>query len=540
MVLPVLKGYQSTGIDRIEHLLDVDPLVPVLGVGPCGSGKSRIMFELAERWLGRDKRVGILTHRQMLTDQLAADFESVDSPYTIFAAGHKYDPAQPIQIISSHTMFSRCFRKGSQDLPEVDLLLVDEAHQQTGKSAQAILFGAFMDGTISDGYIFRGTSVVGFTATPCMRPGLYGRLVDFGSYSLMRREGMHQIVKVFSPDEIDCKGLRANDEGNYSEKQLERLVRGNHAIYGSVFREYESLNPSQLPMILFAPSVESSKWFALCFCNSGVPVAHLDGEVIGLPRMDVPVGGDRLEWVLSTPENRADLLARHKSGEIKGICNRFVLREAVNMPWCYHAIFATVMGGLSTYLQAVGRLQRFWPDYTHKILQCHGGHYHRHGSPNEDRHWALGDTNVALGRARIEAMKKGEKPEGIRCPKCHGWRVRGPICPHCGHAHNQSVRTIRMLSGRLKHQTGRVYTELPDTDKVQRLWSETLFSSSAHQRSCSAAVAIFMGKCERAGLKVDWDKLRNRPPLPSHQDWHKEVDAVYPWLKRNKEKRGLK
>lgn len=536
--LPPAKPYQVAGIDRIEHLLSVDPLVPVLTVGPCGSGKSRMMFEISERWLARDKRVGILTHRQMLTEQLAADFEAAGSPYTIFAAGHKYDDAQPIKIISAPTMFARCFRKGSKDLPEVDLLLVDEAHQQTGKSAQAILFGAFTDGTISDGYTFRGTSVVGFTATPCMRPGLYGRLVDIGGYSLMRREGMHQIVKVFSPDEIDCKGLVANDEGNYSEKELERRVRGNNAIYGSVFREYERLNPSQLPMILFAPSIEASKWFALSFCNSGVPVAHLDGNIIGLPDMDAPVGGDRLRWVVSDSENRAALLQMHKDGIVKGISNRFVLREAVNMPWCYHAIFATVMGGLSTYLQAVGRLQRFWPEYTHKILQCHGGHYHRHGSPNEDRHWELGDTNISVGRARIEAIKKGKKPEGIRCPKCHGWRVRGPICVHCGFAHHQSVRTIRMLSGRLKHQTGRVYTEATNEDRVQRLWTSTLFSASSHERPCSSAVAIFQNKCKAEGLTVDWEKLRNAPPHPSSMDWHNCVNDVYPWLKRNKEKRS--
>jgi superfamily II DNA or RNA helicase len=536
--LPPLKAYQAGGIDRIDALLAYDPLVPVLGVGPCGCGKSRIMYELTERWLHREKRVGILAHRQMLVDQLAADFEASDTPYTIFAAGHKYDASQPVQIISAPTMFARCFKKGSKDLPDIDLLLVDEAHQQTGRSAQAILFGAFNDGTVSDGYIFRGTSVVGFTATPAMRTGLYGSLVDFGSYSLMRKEGMHQIVKVFSPDEIDVKGLRPNANGDLSSKDLDKIIRGNNAIYGSVFREYNRLNPGQLPMILFAPSVEASKWFALSFCNQDVPVAHLDGEIIGMPRLDRPAGGERLEWVLSNSENREELLRLHKAGVIKGISNRFVLREAVNMPWCYHAIFATVNAGLTTFLQAVGRLQRAWPEYTHKILQDHGGSYWRHGSPNEDREWRIGDTNISLGRARIEACKKGEKPEGIRCPKCHGWRVRGPICVHCGFAHAQSVRTIRMLSGRLKHQTGQVYKNVPDTDKVQALWTQTLWSSSKHKRSVSSAVAIFSNKAQAAGLKIDWDKLRNPPPMPSSPQWHDEVGTIWPWLiRKRKEKK---
>jgi hypothetical protein len=495
------------------------------------------MFELTERWLERDKRVGILTHRQMLTDQLADDFRSVGTPFSILSSGYRYDEAQPVVIMSAPTVYQRCFRKGTTLLPNVDLLLVDEAHQQTGQAAQAILYGAFKDGFISDGYTFLGASVVGFTATPAMRAGLYGRLVDIGSYSDMRRAGMHQLVKVYSPDEIDAKGLQANSSGDFSEKELEKRIKGSAIIFGSVFREYRDLNPQQLPMILFAPSVETSKWFAQCFCSEGVAVAHLDGELIGMPDMSKPQG-ERLIWMESSSENRKLLLEAHRDGAVKGICNRFVLREAVNMPWAYHAIFATVMGGLSTYLQAVGRLQRFWPGYTHKILQCHGGHYWRHGSPNIDRSWKIGDTNRSLGRVRIEEIMKGEKPEGIRCPKCGFWRMRGPVCTDCGHHHRQSVRAVRSISGRLKQMTGSVYVAPTQEDRVQRLWTSTLFSASAHDRPCSAAVAIFMRKAKEDGLVVNWDKLRNRPPHSDTVEWHWSVNDYYAWLKRNREKKA--
>jgi superfamily II DNA or RNA helicase len=176
MSLPPLKDYQVRGRDKIIAYLNEDPTNPILGVGPCVSGKSRIMYELTEWALANNRRVGVLAHRQMLLSQLADDFRETDTPFSVFAAGWgRYDRRQPVALMSASTVFSRCFRTGRQDLPDVDLLLVDEAHQQTGNSARAILYGAIKEGSLMDGYVFRGASVVGFTATPVMQGGLYGR-----------------------------------------------------------------------------------------------------------------------------------------------------------------------------------------------------------------------------------------------------------------------------------------------------------------------------------------------------------------------------
>ena len=367
-------------------------------------------------------------------------------------------------------------------------------------------------------------------------------MIEVGTYEDMRRERMHQLVKVFSPDEIDVSGLRANGSGDMSEKQLEKRVKGNNAIFGSVINEYKVLNPERLPAILFAPSVPSSMWFASSLCDEGIPAAHLCGKYIGWPNLLGPRGA-KLEWCESTQSARDELLQAHRAGEVKVICNRFVLREAVNMPWCYHAIFATVMGGLSTYLQAVGRLQRYWPDYDYKILQCHGGHYWRHGSPNENRTWELGKTNRELGYARMEACAKGERLEGIRCPKCGGWRLRGPVCLHCGHAHTDSFRAVRQLGGRLKIQRGRVYTEAPPSEgqrSASTIWRRTLWGCAKAGRPFSSACSLFAIRAKEAGLKFEWSKLPNPPPLPSSRDYHRTVAEVYPWFARNKQPKRSK
>ena len=537
-----LHDYQENGLERVQAIQREDPGTPVLAVGPCGSGKSRCMMEACLRTIYAGGRAGIVSHRELLTEQLGADFDRAGVPYTVYGAGYKYDPDCPAVIVKGRSVYERAIRRGTEDLPELDLVNIDEAHVQAGASMKATIWGAIKEGAagpqLFEGWAQRGAKIIGWTATPLMKRGIYGHLVDFGAYSLMRQRKMHQLVHVYSPDEVDVSHLSANAMGDYSAKELEEITQ-TIGLHGSVIGNYRQLNPFQLPMILFAPSVESSKWFAECFCAEGIPVAHMDGEMIGWPDMSRPAGV-RLQYMESTAENRAALLAAHKEGTVKGICNRFVLREAVNMPWTYHAILATVMGGLSSYLQAVGRLQRYWPDYDHKILQCHGGHYWRHGSPNEDRKWNLGDTNLSKKKERVEAVGKGEKPEGIRCSKCGGWRIRGKICPHCGHHSIQCVRAIRQSNGELRLQRGRVYKKVAAATKltVAKIWRSRLWRSAACDHSVSSAVHLFLEDVKESGLdwNRDWSKIPDRPPQPGTPDWGKPLKVVYPFLRRAKKR----
>lgn len=527
-----LKGYQTQAIQRIGEMREEKRGSPILSVAPCGAGKSLIMERLIELELAMGGEVVLLAHRNMLIDQLSRDFEKAGMPYTVMGRGHKYDPTQPIKIVSLQMMFSRCVGKATMDFPKATLVLVDEAHAQVADTFRAIIFGSTNGSSVQAGLIPRGADVVGFTATPLLsRQGVYGRMLQICNYSDLRKEQMHQLIRVYSPDEIDTSKLKQNAAGEYSDKQLEGRAM---VIYGSAYREYNVLNPNQLPSILYAPSVQTSRWFAERFTENGISAAHIDGMHCLIPD---GTGGHR--QCKADGEARQDILDAHREGDIKMICNRFVLREAVNMPWVYHGIFATVMGGVTTYLQSVGRLQRYFEAYTTKVLQCHGGSVWRHGSPNDDRLWKLGDTNVSYSKARVEAIVKGEMPEPIRCPKCGGWRNKGPYCPHCGHAHKVSVRVVRSMNGRLKEITGRVFVAKSNEDKVQSLWTQNLFSAgkSSSKRPVSGAVAIFRNQCSNAGLTIDWSKLRNPPPLPNSAEWHLPVATVYPWTTKARQKK---
>jgi len=510
---------------------------PILVVGPCGSGKSRIMTDLTMEEVSRGGQVVLKVHRNMLLEQLIDDLTGAGIDFGIIQADYAGDPHAPVQLASTQTLYRRAIKSQTIDMPDATLVINDEAHQQAGAMERSLIYGAMQGGCVIPGWSTRQVDVVGFTATPVSQSKIYRRMVEFATYSLMREVKFHQKVKVYGPSEIDMSGLRPNAEGNFATAKLgERAVK----LHGSIYSSWKSLNPFALPTIGFAPCVPSSKWFAFKFADKGVPVAHMDGELILYPEVG-PRGAVKLKEIASTRENRAMVLAGSKDGSIKIVWNRFLLREAIDMPWLYHGIFATVMGSITSALQSVGRLQRFWGDYDFKIMQDHGGWYWRHGSPNDDRRWKLGYAAKHYQRERVKRLAKGEEFEGLCCPKCSMWRKSGPVCPGCGNNHKRSMRVVQTKAGTLKEMHGSVYKkEKAKPSDMQRLWTAHIFRGYALDHSVDQAVALFCSELQRKGLPVDWKlflKLNHAPPNPDSADYRRKIRSYYPWARRRTERK---
>jgi|688.fasta_scaffold05167_16 superfamily II DNA or RNA helicase len=531
--------HQDRGKAQIAKLRS-DGIKSILGVAPPGAGKSRVMMQLTTEEVAKGGSVRLYVHRSMLREQLCGLFEAQGIPYGVQASGCKPDFDQPIQICMLDTVWSRCVKRAGRSdwtLGEPSLVIVDEAHNQMGDKAEGVFVGsnAKSDG-LWDGHLRKGSTLLGFTATPVGCSGIYKKLVQFGSYSELRRASAHLPIRCYAPTEMDLRGLSRTSNYEFSSSQLTERA---YAILGDAFEWWSRLNPDAEPAILFAPSVESSRWFATEWCKRGVPAAHIDGETTMLPR-NCPLGGG---WYLeqydtNEPGIRDEVLAMSKSGELKVVCNRFVLREAIDMPWLRHGILATAFGGISTYLQSVGRFQRHFAGHPFKIMQDHGGNYYRHGSPNMERHWDLRDTNESIAKSRQEAVAKAanaEEVEGICCPKCFCWRREGVRCLNCGHSHKRSVRTVRMVDGELRLQTGSVHKKKTKKQQdCQSIWSGVLFGSAKTDRSVSSAVTIWQARCRQAGVFPDPTMLRSPPPDKTSPAYDLPVTKVYPWTVRRK------
>lgn len=399
---------------------------------PTGGGKSLVQRKIIDWGLP----TVLLCYRTMLFEQLARGLDSHGIPYDMQASGYAPTISANCQLGMIHTV-ERRWTKGERDLPEAQIVLVDEGHSETGKRIRSIL----------DEYEKRGATVIFFTATPLgMRALKVDKLIQAGTTSDLRKCGALVPAHTFAPDEPDFRAFKKQFGAvlQYKKDMRRRMLA---RIFGSVLEHYPVFNPDMRPSILFAPDVESSRWTCDEFNKAGIPWSHVDSDTIILNGEEMPSSKETREWLRQASE----------SGETKGVSNRFVLREGIDWPHLYHCIFACTFGGVTSYLQSGGRILRAHPSLDHVVVQDHGGNYHRFDSLNADRVWSLDDTDRSIQEKHYADLRGKKKPEPIVCPKCSKVRPSGRVCPKCGHIEAGRRRRVIQTDGTLREVKGDIY-----------------------------------------------------------------------------------
>jgi superfamily II DNA or RNA helicase len=422
---------------------------------PTGAGKSRVACELIRDWLMADFKVSLYTNRKMLIEQLMKTLSAFGLKFGVRAAGHEDDRDMPLQISSIQTEGSRVLKKKRWRLHEANRVLIDEAHLNAGDTAAQLI----------DMHIEQGASIVGLTATPLDIGHMYEHLIVPTSNAELRGCGALIAASHYGPDEPDCRRIK-KDTVEFTEADVRKVMQV-HRIFGRVLEWFEILNPSHKPTILFAPGVPESIWFAEEFSKRGIEAAHIDGQTCFYK-------GERHD---SGREIRDEILRASRDGEVKIICNRFVLREGIDAPWLAHGIFATIFGSLQSYLQSGGRLLRNHHSMDSVTIQDHGGNWWRHGSLNADREWELGDTERIVQGLREERIRSGAEREPFNCPACHKIMVTAKC--GCGFQITKRSRPVMMDNGVLKEHGGSVFKPrfTRHEPNTQELWEKMYFRS---------------------------------------------------------------
>ena len=463
--------HQARGVQEVIEKLEPGKWICLCS--PTGGGKSKMMEALARYALSRNEGVDLKVHRKLLLSQLVKVFRQARIPFGVRAASmpEMIDHDKPVQISSLPTEQSRCMKEDSRwELHRAGIVLVDEAHLQNSPRAVELL----------KRQADNGACIVGVTATPIGMCSSYQDIVVAGTNSELRQTKAHVPAIVKAPWELDLGKIQREKTGEFrigdSIKNL-----WSQAIIGSIIEEWRHANPQERQTLLFAPDVKSSIWIAEQFREQGIASAHIDGT-------SVWHDGDLSNDV--TGKRRQLVLDMFTDGEIKVICNRFVMREGIDLPFVYNLVLATPIGSLKTFVQTVGRVLRYSPQTPdHVVILDHCGNVWRHGSPNADRDWErlFWMTEEEVYAEEREQKNKATEDPPITCPRCGTVRAKGPTCPAppigCGSTSEFRGKVIIQKSGKLKKISEEEMRKNDDSTKsAQQLW-DAMYYGAANSKS---------------------------------------------------------
>ena len=358
-------------------------------------------------------------------------------------------------------------------LPRATLVAIDEAHLFKSARTQEVIAE----------HVELGADVLGFSATPFGCGSVFdpGGLIFGADVTEGRKSGLLVPAYVKSCSEMDTSQIEKvkTSNGDWSESDIRKYC-WTQAIYGYTLDALQQFNPELKPFFLFAPGVEESVGYESHFRKNGIRVAHIDAK-------DVVLDGKRYP---SNRDVRNSILKEHREGSIKGIVNRWILREAVDAPWCECLVLATPFGSLTTFMQIVGRVLRASPSTgkTSAMILDQGGNFWRHGSPNADRHGLIAeffddeDGNRLASESRLEGIRQEKEECPVSCPMCGSVQLamKTGLCYNCSHdLRGKNKRFVIQRDGKLMEVTGlpvkpRRQTRSPD---MLQAWSAAYWAS---------------------------------------------------------------
>lgn len=507
MITNGLWPHQARALQELDDAIKAGHRA-ICVTSPTGGGKTRMACTRLE---SSGVPSVFYTHRRMLLDQTARVFERHGFDFGLRASKCRPRLLADIQIAMIQTEVKAVLKTGSRELHDAREVLIDEAHNNAADTAQEII----------KRHQDAGAVVIGFTATPLNIGHVYDHLIVAGTNSELRKCGAHVPAYHYGPDEPDKKlvGRVAIGEGECGIHSSRRMAFA-HRVFGRVVENYRELNPHQTPTLLFAPGVEESIWFAEQLTEAGISAAHIDGKECWL-------NGERIP---TSPEVREEIAELARVGDIKVVCNRFVLREGVDWPWIQHGIFATIFGSLTSYLQAGGRLLRAHESHDRVTIQDHGGNWWRHGSLNADREWTLEATDHVVSSSRLDRIREKKEPEPICCPKCHAIRLSGPVCASCGYQHVSRSRPVLQTDGTLRDMRNDQFSErrlLPHDTRVEQSWVNRVKAIRKSTKPTVQRMTFAMVEANIARENNNRYAPRTLPLMPKRtEDWFRRVCDV--------------
>jgi DNA repair protein RadD len=472
-----LRPHQERALESLRASLACGHRRPMLQA-PTGFGKTLTAAHIIQRALDKGKRVAFTVPAISLIDQTVAAFEAegIHSVGVMQGIHERTDRDQPVQVCSVQTLARR-------KRPEVDLVLVDEAHQLHRE-----IFQWMKD--------CPGVPFIGLSATPWTR-GLgkyYDDMIVAATTADLIRDGFLSQFKTFAPSEPDLAGVKtvAGDfhEGELADAMDRSVVTGD--IVDTWLQRSEGRS-------------------TFCFCVNRRHAQHV-AERFGEAR----VAAEYMDGATSR-EDREAIFNRFRSGETRIICNVGVLTTGVDMD-VRSIILARPTKSRSLFVQTIGRGLRAAEGKDHLLILDHAGNHLRLGMVADIRQDGLDDGS----ERRAPLNRKRERSERLpkRCDECQAVVEHGAkACPSCGAPIRRKTEVESAEGELVELGSRRTGTAAPSIGDKISFYGELLWI--ARERGHKPGWVGFKFK-ERFGSWPNDPRVRSatpRPPSLKTKNW---------------------
>lgn len=434
---------------------------------PTGAGKTVVAGDMIGRALAKGSKAAFLVPYISLVDQTWRSLvaQGIRDIGVIQADHMLYDPNAAVQICSVDTLARR------KIYPDVDLVIVDEAHRRS---------------SFVNHWMKMGPHFVGLSATPWAKgmANHWDSLIIGETVRGLIERGFLSDFRVFAPSSPNLKGVKIV-AGEYHQGQLYQQVSNAKLIASIVDTWLEKSTREKT--ILFAVNRAHAAEIQGMFLSRGINAGYIDA--------------------LTKPEEREVIREKFHTGEIKVVCNVGCLVAGVD--WDVRTlVLAAPTRSEIKYVQMVGRALRTAEGKDHALILDHSDTTSRLGFVTDIHYNELCD-----GSPKKSKKEDREKPEPKPCPKCGALKTT-VICPACGYKYIAPSQ-IETEDGELVE----VKTVEPKYTTEQRLEAYSMFLHYARSKGFKDAWAYYKTK-EMTG-SFPHKKVDPTPPNEKVQNYIK-------------------
>ena len=453
---------------------------------PTGFGKTEVAIYLMQASALKGKRCAMIMDRIVLVDQTSERLDKYNIPHGVYQSDHwKYNTSEPIQVCSAQTLEAR------QDLPKIDLLIVDECHITRKQITDLIKNSPDL-------------KVIGLTATPFTQGlgRIYENVVCGSTTETLVVDKWLAPLKVYIAKQINMKGAK-KIAGEWSQEEV--TTRGMK-LTGDIVQEWitktHEIFGRPRKTIVFCAGVAHGEDLVQQFAEKGynfVSISYKDES-----------------------EVKRKVIEDFKKPDttIHGLIATDILTRGFDVPDVMIGVSARPFAkSFSSHVQQMGRVMRPHPNKEFGLWLDHSGNFLRfindwsyvfqHGVKELDKH---------IEKAKKEPTEK-EKKEAI-CPSCKTlWMPVDNKCPECGYV--KKKQTFSSVAGEMfEHMS----MSNEDYDKRQAFYSELLYIAKAKKYKYSWADHKFK---EKFGVWPDSLRFVTLPPTIETLNWIKYKMIAY-------------